>query len=338
MNSVDIQDILNDGKFDFSCSDPKLMETHISWVILCDEDVFKIKKPVKYDFLDFSTVDKRRYYCREEVRLNNRLTSGMYLGTVPVKKNNDRYGIGGSDGVTIDYAVHMKKIPEDRRMDVLLDSGGVGLDDIRSIADKLISFHRAAKRFQRFSMQKLLTQVNAIQEIQAYAIHNLGDKYGAAINGMVEFNRDYLDSNKPLLEARVKNGYIRDCHGDLHSRNIFLTAKPLIFDCIEFNPAFRRLDLLNELAFFCMDLESHGEVNLSDVFFDYYNSKYPVCNNESEHSLFIFYKAYRANVRAKVNILRAMSAKANKPFHIEARRYLNLMMSYHHELISLSEH
>ena len=140
-----------------------------------------------------------------------------------------------------------------------------------------------------------------------------------------------MEKHHSLLAARLKAGFFRDCHGDLHSRNIFLLATPQPFDCIEFNDDFRQIDVLNEIAFLCMDLDSFGRQDLADLFLKYYNDLFPTMKTVEDQLLFIYYKSYRSNIRAKVNSLRARSAKderERKNALAESRKYLQLMNSY----------
>ena len=141
----------------------------------------------------------------------------------------------------------------------------------------------------------------------------------------------FIEKSKDLLAARLREGFYRDCHGDLHSRNIFLLPAPVPFDCIEFNDDFRQIDVLNEVAFLCMDLDAFDRKDLSDLFVDDYNHFFPAIRTSEERNLFIYYKSYRANVRAKVNSLRAKSA-ANKTDEnralADAEKYLQLMDHY----------
>ena len=144
----------------------------------------------------------------------------------------------------------------------------------------------------------------------------------------------FLLEHKDLFKKRIEEGYIKDCHGDLHSRNIFLYAKPIVFDCLEFNDEYRQIDILDEIAFFCMDLEAEGFYNLSNVFtLEYFKSDKSQFGRK-EQLLFTYYKCYRANVRAKVNALRAMKPgePLQKKYLQDAKKYLDLMESYITEL------
>ncbi len=158
-----------------------------------------------------------------------------------------------------------------------------------------------------------------------------GSMYASIIGSAIKASDDFLKRNKDLLTARLRAGFFRDCHGDLHSRNIFLLPSPQPFDCIEFNDDYRQIDVLNEVAFLCMDLDAFGKKDLSELFLEYYNQFFPSMKSSKEHYLFVFYKAYRANVRAKVNSLRAKSAvneKERTKALSEVDKYLRLMESY----------
>ena len=140
-----------------------------------------------------------------------------------------------------------------------------------------------------------------------------------------------MERNKGLLAQRLNAGYFRDCHGDLHSRNIFLLPDPQPFDCIEFNDDIRQIDVLNEVAFLCMDLDAFDRKDLSDLFIEYYNQFFPTMMTDADRRLFVYYKSYRANIRAKVNSLRARSAAGSveKAKSLSAvSKYLELMDSY----------
>jgi len=332
MNSKEIDILLKDGIYPCDCQSPQLIETHISWVILCNQYVFKIKKPIQYSFLDFSTLKKRKHFCETEIVLNRRLIEGVYLDVVSIKKETGRMSIGqsSSKGEIIEYAVRMKRLAADRRMDLLLESGKVSSTDIHAIADQLIPFHQNAKIINDSSQISIREKFNDLAnlewETEALKIHA-----PATITNAIEISTRFLEKYEGLLLERKTQGFIRDCHGDLHSRNIFLLPEPVVFDCIEFNDDYRQIDILNELAFFCMDLEAFGYHDLSDQFFIYYNEHFHVCRNVAEQFLFVYYKAYRANVRAKVNLLRAKSATdllIKEQALKEAERYLLLMGNY----------
>jgi hypothetical protein len=157
----------------------------------------------------------------------------------------------------------------------------------------------------------------------------------SAIDRAIDSSDAFIEKHQGLFTTRLKAGFFRDCHGDLHSRNIFLLPDPQPFDCIEFNDEYRQIDVLNEVAFLCMDLDAFGRTDLADLFLDYYNTLFPTIRREEERRLFIYYKSYRANIRAKVNSLRARSAgndEGRRLSLVEVAKYLALMDRYMKEL------
>lgn len=335
MNSRLIQTILDTGKFQHAFMKRKLVETHISYVILGTSFAYKFKKEIIYSFLDFSTLQKRKYYCERELMLNNRLTKGMYLEVVPVRQERSGISIDGPDGKIIDYAIKMKRMQDAKQMHLMLDKKQVTLQHIRSLAVLIRKFHdRTDVIHRKFNKDHFSSRFNDIQSVSDFVKKSLGVEKVKAIEKAMHISDHFLDKHQNLFSKRVEGGFIRDCHGDLHSRNIFLYAHPVIFDCIEFNDEFRQIDVLDELAFFCMDLEAEGFYALSKAFMDYYFAKMINEFGKKEHLLFTYYKCYRANVRAKVNALRALKAEGDvlEKNLRDVKKYLTLMGSYLVEL------
>ena len=327
-----IDNLLLEGEFPEVSAERELIETHISWVFICNRFVYKIKKPIKYSFLDFSTLEKRKTYCQREIELNKRLTNNIYLDVVPIHKLNDHYKIGGKAGTVIEYAVRMFKMDRTKQMDQLLIQNKVTTSDIRNLAKKIALFHRNTAVIHQKDVLDIQEKFNDLEAEKKYlAAQPYGDKYATIIAYALKTSNTFLEKNKELLADRLRAGFYRDCHGDLHSRNIFLLPSPQPFDCIEFNDDYRQIDVLNEVAFLCMDLDAFGRKDLSELFIEYYNQFFPSMKSPKEQHLFVFYKAYRANVRAKVNSLRAKSAvneKERKKALFEVDKYLRLMESY----------
>lgn len=334
MTTEQINSLLSRGKFPEQTSKRELIETHISWVILCDQFVYKIKKPVQYSFLDFSTAALRRHYCKREIELNKRLTNNVYLEVLPVKKWEDEIAIGGKEGITIDYAVKMHKLDTRKRMDVLLTQHLVTEADIKKLAEKIASFHKSTKIIYQKDLLEIQAKFNDLEAEKELLSNQPDSTLGVIIADAIEFSDKFLIKNKALMAGRLRNGFYRDCHGDLHSRNIFLLPDPVPFDCIEFNDDFRQIDVLNEVAFLCMDLDVFAHKNLSALFLKHYNHFFPTIKTKDEHNLFIYYKSYRANIRAKVNSLRAKSATGEERSNSLAmvKKYLHLLESYIKEL------
>ncbi len=335
MEKTQVERLMKEHRFPVSCSKPELIETHISWVIVCDQIVFKIKKPLKYSFLDFSTLEKRKFYCDQEVLLNRRLVEDVYLGVVPViMRNGDLEIVLKEKDEIIDFAVMMQRLPTKKRMDLMLLTGGVSLDHIEQLAERLVLFHKNAPVIYSADHHSAHHDFNDLESEKEFLLTHLYKKYDQIISNAIEKSDSFITSHQTTLKTRSDLGYIRDCHGDLHSRNIFLLDEPVIFDCIEFNDKIRQIDILSELAFFCMDLEAAGYPELSEYFMVCYTKRAETIHTEQERDLFIYYKAYRANVRAKVNALR-MRDSAGQDF-IKARddciKYLELMEAYLNDL------
>ena len=331
MTKEEINKLVSDGEFPGDSGKHELIETHISWVIVCHQFVYKIKKPVHYSFLDFSTLKMRKHFCEREIELNKRLAEGIYLDVQPIYENHGNFVMGGKKGILTDYAVRMKKLDREKQMDQLLIKDRVTKSDIKNLAEKIANFHHRAEIIYKKDFLKIRQDFNDLEQEKEFLTDQLGDKYGDMIDHAIEASDSFIEKNKDLLAARLRDGFYRDCHGDLHSRNIFLLPAPVPFDCIEFNDDFRQIDVLNEVAFLCMDLDAFDRKDLSDLFIEDYNLFFPAIKTSEDKRLFIYYKSYRANVRAKVNSLRAKSTASKKDKTkalIAAAKYLDLMDDY----------
>ncbi len=276
----------------------ELIQTDISLVFLTDRYAYKVKKPVRFDYLDFSTLEKRRYYCEREVWLNRRLCPEIYLGVAAITKDNDGLHIGGR-GEAVEYAVKMLRLPQERMMDVMLQKDQVTPDTVGRIARKLASFHRHAERSP---------EIDAFGNIETI-MQNTGENFaetrkfvGRTIpakeyDKIRKYTAAFIKDNAPLFEERIRGGCIRDGHGDLHARNICITDGICIYDCIEFNDRFRYGDVASEAAFLAMDLDRYGRADLSRAFIRAYVD---ASGEKIPAGLLDFYKCYRACVRGKV--------------------------------------
>ncbi len=304
MDKAQVQDILDRRAFPGSGESAKLVETHISWVILTPDFAFKIKKPVRFDFLDFSTLSLRKKYCKEELRLNRRLAPDTYLGVLPIGKKDGKLQFGEALKRPMDYAVWMRREADERQLDRLLEKGKVQPDDLRPLAHQLAVFHRKhALRNPRFYPAGLVADFADLFHHEKALTVALGSEVPPTLATMRKELPKFIAQHSGRLRARAKSGLWVDGHGDLHARNIFLTEPPIVFDCIEFAPQLRRLDVLNELAFLCMDFDHHGRPDLGAAFLQYYQQEHPCITLPEDELLFQFFKAYRANVRLKVELL-----------------------------------
>lgn len=335
MTKEQINELLLKGQFGEYLGLPVMIETHISWVFICDQFVYKIKKPIQYSFLDFSSLEKRKYFCQREIELNNRLTEEIYFDVQPIRTIAGRHLIGGKNGEVIDYAVRMKKMDPLKQMDVLLMNNKVTGAHIQNLAERIAIFHKKTDIIFQKDILDVQKKFDDLGEESDYLSEHLNANSKTIISNAIATSYAFVQKNKALLDSRLKAGFFRDCHGDLHSRNIFLLPYPQPFDCIEFNDDFRQIDVLNEIAFLCMDLDAFGREDLSDLFLTSYNRLFPSMKTEDDRKLFVYYKSYRSNIRAKVNSLRARNANddAQRIAALkEADKYLHLMDVYMKEL------
>ncbi len=330
MTIEQIHRIVSEGLFPDTKLGVSLLETHISWVILTNAFAFKIKKPVHFDFLDFSTLELRRHFCEEEYRLNTRLAPQMYIGVVPVSEN----GIGDTESPPLDYAVQMHRMDDSMEMDKLLMAGAVAFSDLENLAVLLAAFHlqhRLAAEHPYHPEQDAHDFAGLFPLESDLAALPVADAERLRIwaNTIPAF----LAKQSPRLEARLRSGFWIEGHGDLHSRNIFLpkNTAPIVFDCLEFNPQFRRMDVLNELAFLCMDLEFYNRKDLSNAFLERYKRAWACFEKPEDTLLFTYFKAYRANVRLKVTLLE-LRQHPNEKLVKNALAYWKLLKEYMEEI------
>ncbi len=310
MKELQIHELVDRGHFPDDQHCQVIKQTHISWVLLCEDYAYKIKKPLKLSFLDFSTLEKRKYFCEQELLLNQRLTTDVYLEVLPICLEEGVYYLGSEKGSIVDYAVAMRRLDNSREMGGLLIESNVTYQDIKKIAGQLVEFHQSTEVVKsKITPQVLIDDFVDIQHVQPWIAEKLGAKAATQLDLSISLVRQFIDELAFLVHKRDQEGFTRDCHGDLHSGNIFLLSEPVIFDCIEFDPHLRQIDILSELAFFCMDLEFAGRQDLSEYFMEIYNRKFPVIRGHAEELLFLFYKLYRANVKVKINAIKTMQAQ-----------------------------
>ena len=306
----------------------ELVQTQLSFVFLAGELVYKVKKPVDFGFLDFTTLEKRRYYCEQEVRLNRRLCPDIYLGVVPIIKTEGGFAIRG-EGEAVEYAVKMRRLPQERTMDKLLQKGMVSPEMVAKVAEKLVEFHRQAQTikegFGDLATARMNAEENFAQTQKYIGLTITPEEYERIRN----YTESFLENNAGLFAKRVKEGRVKDCHGDLHTAHICFTDKICIFDCIEFNERFRYQDVANEIAFLAMDLDYHGQKALSNHFV---NTYIELSGDRELEKLLNFYKCYRAYVRGKVESFKLddphISEEEKEKTLIVAKRYFELAGSY----------
>ncbi|KYC45476.1 MAG: hypothetical protein APG12_00106 [Candidatus Methanofastidiosum methylothiophilum] len=305
----------------------EIKETHISYVFLTKKHAYKIKKDIKYPFLDYSTLNKRELYCIEEYRINKLLCPDMYLKVSPLIKDGDVLVLSDA-GLPLEYTIVMKRLPEKYIMRNLIGKNKITKDIVEEIALKILLFHKMAKVDSNGKYGSLANVKKNVMDNFKDLEFFIGELFSSdEFNTLIGKNLEFINNNAALFERRVKKGKILETHGDLHSGNIFVTPKDTyIFDAIEFNPAINTTDVAAEIAFLCMDLEFLGREDLSKAFSD----KYILESNDKEiQKLLLFYKCYRACVRAKVNGYRAAVDSSAKEL---TKKYFYLALKYAGEL------
>jgi len=283
----------------------ELVQTHISAVFLTNNFVYKVKKAVNFGFLDFTTLEKRRVFCEKELKLNRRLCGDMYLEVVPINKA-DLVKIKG-EGKTVEYAVKMKRLPQEKIMSKLLEENKVDGKLVDRIAKIIAEFHSKAETNSEISKFGSLSTIETnwkenFEQTEEFIGKSISADDFNLIRGKIE---GFTKKNAALFKKRMSEKRVRDCHGDIHSGNIFITDKVYIFDAIEFNERFRYSDTASDVAFLAMDLDYKKRTDLSDIFVE----KYVEYSGDQELTkLLPFYKCYRAYVRGKVT-----SFKLNDP-------------------------
>lgn len=282
------------------------LQTHISHVLLAGDFAYKIKKPLNLGFLDFTSLERRRYYCEEELRLNGRLAPDLYLDCATIGGDATKPVLGDSAGPAIEYAVRMRRFSQDALLDRALAAGRLEPHHLDALARRLADFHRSvpvADPAARFGDPERVRQ--PMLDDFVHIRPRLTDPADLDVLAAVE--RWTLAASErlwPQLVERKAGGYIRECHGDLHLGNMILadTGQIAIFDCIEFNDDLRWIDVINDLAFLIMDLRFHNAERFArralDTYLEY-------GGDFAGTALLSYYQVYRAMVRAKINAIQA---------------------------------
>lgn len=275
------------------------IETHMSWVFLADEYVYKLKKPVRYSFLDFSTVEARRRDCEAELRLNRRLAPDVYLDVVPLILGADGNARLGGVGQVLDWLVHMRRLPADRMLDHAIRHHAVDEDALRRAALRLADFYKGSPPIR---MEPSEYRRRFDNDIRDNLLDLTQPRYGMPMElcrRIASAQILFLQQCPELLDERVRAGRIIEAHGDLRPEHVCLRLEPVFIDCLEFNREFRILDAADELAFLAMECERLGAPDVGQVFLDTYRH---VTGDHPPEDLLHFYKSYRACLRAKIAV------------------------------------
>lgn len=301
------------------------VETHMSWVFLTERHAYKLKKPVRWEFLDFSTIEARRRDCEVEVRLNRCLAADVYLGVVPLTMEGGRLALDGR-GPVADWLVKMRRLPRERMLDRLIARGGVRPADLQPMIVLLAHFYAAGtiRDDAEVFLRRLRLNAEANAAELAVPAHRLPAERVAAI---LAAQTALLEREPELFRRRVRDGRIVEGHGDLRPEHVCLETVPVIIDCLEFNRDFRILDCADDLAFLALECERLGSMELADAIFDLYGQ---ASGDRPPQKLVDFYKSCRACLRAKLALwhLRDGEAPAADGWVALAREYLALAEKY----------
>lgn len=298
-----IEALCKPGAINNASDRAELIETHISWVLLSGEYAFKIKKPLDLGFLDFSTLDKRRAACEEELRLNRRLAPSIYEEIVSITGTADAPHING-EGEPFEFAVRMRRFPQSRLLDRLQREGNLSAEIIDTATVEIACFH------QQLVPAAAETQYGTPECVWAPASQNftqieatpLAQQQRKRLDRLLSWSRREHTTKRGHFLRRKREGHVRECHGDLHLGNmVALDGQVILFDCIEFNADLRWIDTLSEIAFLVMDLDDRGEPHLARRCLNRYLEE---TGDYSGLAVLPFYLVYRALVRAKVNAIR----------------------------------
>jgi len=309
------------------------VETHISRLYFTGARVYKLKKPVRLPFLDYSSLEQRKHCCEEELRLGRRLAPQTYLRVAPLRRDaRGKLRLDG-EGELCDWVVEMERLPAQRMLDALLERGELDNQRIGVVARFVADFHRDAERgphIARWGAPEVVAR-NARDNLDALSEHAAGRGVDALSERALEFLRTRLELARlaPLIERRAAGGRVCDGHGDLHSGNICLVESGVVaYDCVEFSPALRCADVASDLGFLCMDLDLRGYRAFAEVLAREYAA---IAGDGELAELLEFYKAYRALVRAKVGVIRASQATddaARAADRATAQSFIHLALAY----------
>ncbi len=324
-----IESLLDPSSYVHTVAGPVVVhETHISWVLLAGNFAYKIKKPIKTDFLDFGSLAKRHHACCEEFRLGNRYAMGMYLDIVPITMEYGQIRMDG-DGQPIEFAVRMRRFDDGALMSLQLDKHQVSVDNMMQLATTLAGIHDHAMRWVPSDVDVPKRILDQAQQNLDMLLSEPWLHQDPVIHQLQEWTATNFEKLRPHFIERTSGGFVRECHGDLHCGNIVLWKGHWVpFDGIEFNPEFTWIDVMSDIAFVVMDVLEHGHPELSATFLNAYLEQ---TGDYRGLSVLRWYMVYRALVRAKVALLRARQHSPHQQRDLEqsaaAKEYIRLAKS-----------
>lgn len=299
------------------------IETHMSWLFLTERSVFKLKKPIRYDRLDFTTLRLRRFYCEEEVRLNRRLAGTVYRGALPLTCEGDGTLAVDGIGAPVDWLVHMERLPASRMLDWILARRVVEREEVRAVAVRLAQFYARANRVALSATVLAGRLEEGIRADERDLCRPDFELPVERIRSIASSQLDFLREHAGLFEDRADGGHIVDGHGDLRPEHICLIPEPVIIDCLEFCQELREQDPADELAFLALECERLGQPRVGEWFFEAYEEG---TGDRLPRPLLQFYRGYRILRRAKIAAWHLIdpSTRDRERYAATARRYLDL--------------
>lgn len=301
-----IDSLMSPAAFEHPVSHIELIETHISWLILTDQYVYKIKKPVVLDFLNFGDLERRKFYCEEEIRLNQPWAPDVYLDVVPVSIDNGQARFAGS-GTPIEYALRMRRFDKEMRLDLQLDRGKLNAADMQELARNIAARHAEAELVGQNERNRFVRLTKEFIWDNFVALDGFIDE--AQLELLRKWTATELKNLDHVLWQRFDEGFVRDCHGDLHLANLVRLPDGITtFDCIEFNADLRRIDVICDVAFLVMDLVARQRHDLAAHFLN----RYLECTGDYGGVILLnLYFVYRCLVRAKVAVILSQEREPN---------------------------
>jgi aminoglycoside phosphotransferase family enzyme len=299
------------------------IETHMAWVFLAGDLAFKMKKPVRYEFLDFGSLTAREFTCREEVRLNSRLAPGIYLGVAPLRLDRHRQLTFAGDGPIVEWLVKMKRLPAERMLDVAIENKAVSHSGIVAVARLLISFYRAAP-VARPSIEAVFEHLEAEHRRNVLLLSD--DRFAldrARTDNVLRRMAAVFSTVRPLIDARIANGAIVEGHGDLRPEHVCLIDPPVIIDCLEFNRELRLVDPYDEIAFLDLECDRLGAPWIGRLILGIFQRE---LKPAAPPALMAFYRASRGLLRARLALAHLTEPEPRTPEKWEprARTYVSL--------------
>jgi len=301
--------------YDHDVASVRVAETHISWVFLTGEYAYKVKKPVKFSFLDFSTLERRHRFCKEELRLNRRLAPQLYLAVVPIGGDDKAPRVGAEPA--IEYAVKMREFPDAARLDRRLEAGALTPEPLRAFGARLARFHADQPPLnpRQAAASAIAAALGNFDELRA----SLPSRELRELAALRTWTEERAASIAPAIERRAALGRYRECHGDLHLENLLMLAGEIIaFDALEFDARLRETDVMSEASFLAMDLAAHGRADLA---YDFLTAYLEASGDYDGLDVLRFYAVHLALVRTKVRALKA-AQKSATPRHAALAPYL----------------